>query len=293
MHVGCKMCDKLKMSMKKNLSRIFLIVVCGLVAVGCSEYSKLLKSNNFDAMYDLAVEYYDAERYTRAADIFEVISPYYSGSLKEDTVTYYKGAAYYKMGDFINSETIFDNFRRQFGRSVYLEDAEYMYAMGFYFSSPDPERDQTATLRAITAINEYLGRYPESSKKEVCEERIAELQQKLHDQAYLNAMTYLKIGYHQSAVIALQNALDKYPRSTHREELLFRIVEANYEYASNSHASRQVDRYLNTLDAYYNLIAEYPESEFRNEADRMYRAAKRFLDRRGVDTEEPIEEEVE
>ncbi|MBQ6604901.1 MAG: hypothetical protein IIX17_04785, partial [Tidjanibacter sp.] len=72
-----------------------------------------------------------------------------------------------------------------------------------------------------------------------------------------------------------------------------RIVEANYEYASNSHASRQVDRYLNTLDAYYNLIAEYPESEFRNEADRMYRAAKRFLDRRGVDTEEPIEEEVE
>ena len=49
MHVGCKMCDKLKMSMKKNLSRIFLIVVCGLVAVGCSEYSKLLKSNNFDA----------------------------------------------------------------------------------------------------------------------------------------------------------------------------------------------------------------------------------------------------
>lgn len=293
MHVGCQMCDKLKISMMKNLSRIFVIVVCGLLAVSCSEYSKLLKSKDFDGMYAKAIEYYDAEKYTRAADLLEAISPYYSGSLKEDTVTYFKGAARYKMGDFISSETIFDEFRRQFGRSVYLEDAEYMYAMGFYFSSPGPERDQTATLRAITAINEYLGRYPESEKKDVCNERLAELEQKLHDQAYLNAMTYLKIGYHQSAVIALQNALDKYPRSTHREELLFRIVEANYEYASNSRAIRQVDRYLNTLDAYYNLIAEFPESKFRREADRMYRVAKRFLDRRGVSTDEQAEDTEE
>ena len=146
---------------------------------------------------------------------------------------------------------------------------------------------------AITAINEYLGRYPDSPKKEQCEARLDELQNKLYDQAYLNAMTYLKIGYHQSAVLALKNALDKYPRSPHREELLFRILEANYEYASNSRAARQVDRYLNTLDAYYNLIAEYPESEFRREADRMYNTAKRYLDRRGVDTEQVGEEQEE
>lgn len=279
--------------MKKNFLRIVFVLLCGLTAISCSEYSKLLKSNNFDAMYERAVEYYEAEKYTRAADLLEVVAPYYSGALKEDTITYYKGAAYYKMGDFINSETIFDDFRRRFGRSAYLEDAEYMYAMGFYFSSPGPERDQTATLRAITAINEYLGRYPDSPKKEQCEARLDELQNKLYDQAYLNAMTYLKIGYHQSAVLALKNALDKYPRSPHREELLFRILEANYEYASNSRASRQVDRYLNTLDAYYNLIAEYPESEFRREADRMYNTAKRYLDRRGVDTEQVGEEQEE
>lgn len=274
-----------EISMNKSLLKIVLIALCGLMAMSCSEYSKLLKSNNFDAMYEKAVEYYEIEKYSRAVDLLEVVAPYYSGALKEDTVTYYTGAAYYKMGDFFNSETIFDDFRRRFGRSAFLEDVEYMYAMGFYFSSPDPERDQTATLRAISAINEYLGRYPDSPKKEVCDERLVELQNKLYDQAYLNAMTYLKIGYHQSAVLALQNALDKYPRSPHREELLFRILEANYEYASNSRASRQVDRYLNTLDAYYNLIAEYPASEFRRNADRMYRNAKRYLDRRGVDTE--------
>ncbi len=236
-------------------------------------------------MYERAVEFYDAEKYTRSAELLEIISPYFKGSLKEDTVTYYTGASYYKMGDFITSESIFDEFRHTFGRSSYLEDVEYMYAMGFYFSSPKPDRDQTATIKAISAINEYLGRYPNSSKKELCEERIEELQNKLYDQVFVNAMTYLKIERYQSAVVALQNALDKYPRSPHREELLYRILEANYEYASNSRAVRQVDRYLNTLDAYYNLIAEYPESEYRRNADRMYNTAKRYLDRRGVDTE--------
>ncbi len=267
------------------------MAICTLLAVGCSEYNKLLKSNDYDAMYERAVEFYDMEKYARSAELLEIISPYFRGSLKEDTVTYYTGASYYKMGDFFTSEAIFDEFRHTFGRSTYLEEVEYMYAMGFYFSSPKPERDQTATIKAIAAINEYLGRYPQSTKKDLCEERIEELQNKLYDQAYLNAMTYLKVERYQSAVVALQNALDKYPRSPHREELLYRILEANYEYASNSRTVRQVDRYLNTLDAYYNFVAEYPESEYRRSADRMYNTAKRYLDRRGVETEEQDEDD--
>lgn len=162
----------------------------------------------------------------------------YAQSARADTLAYYTGLCYYKSGDFVSSAELFDGFRRRFGRSPFLEDAEYMYAKGFYFSSPKPEYDQTATHQALQAITEYLDRYPNSVKKDQLIENMIELRQKLYDKAFMNAKVYYDIGYYNSAVTALQNAIDMYPESGHREELAYLIVSAHCLYARNSVASR-------------------------------------------------------
>ena len=59
---------------------------------------------------------------------------------------------------------MFDTYRRTFGRSPFIEDAEGMYAMCFYYLSPSPQRDQTVTGQAIVAISEFMSRYPDSEK---------------------------------------------------------------------------------------------------------------------------------
>ena len=93
----------------------------------------------------------------------------------------------------------------------------------------------------------------------------------------MNAYTYYKIGKHKSAIVALKNALRKYPETPHREELMYLIVGSGYELAHNSVQRKQTDRYLSMLDSYYTFIAEFPESTHRKEVDRMAKEAKDYL----------------
>ena len=53
-----------------------------------------------------------------------------------------------------------------------------------------------------------------------------------------------------------------------------------YRLADNSVESKQVDRFLSMIDAYYSFIAEYPDSKHVRELERMAKAARTFLDKR-------------
>ena len=139
------------------------------------------------------------------------------------------------------------------------------------------QRDQTVTGQAIVAISEFMSRYPDSEKYGQFEQMRNELTGRLHDKEFLNAYTYYKIGKHKSAIVALKNALRKYPETPHREELMYLIVGSGYELAHNSVQRKQTDRYLSMLDSYYTFIAEFPESTHRKEVDRMAKEAKDYL----------------
>lgn len=266
---------------------IFRLIVVGCVAalVGCGNFNKLLKTNDSEKMYHAAIDYYNTGDYQHALQLLQEIAPRYASTMRADTILYYTGCCFYKQGDFSTSATIFDEYRRTYGRSPLLEDVEYMHAMGFYFSSPEPSRDQTTTLQAIKAIGEYMERYPESPKMGVCEMRVEELRGKLYDKSFINARTYYKTERYKAAIIAFENALAEFPETPHREEILFLTLDASYRLASNSISSLQVDRYLDAMDAYYNFISEFPESKHARAAERMHRAAKRFLAKHNADVE--------
>ncbi|MBO7197306.1 MAG: outer membrane protein assembly factor BamD [Tidjanibacter sp.] len=267
---------------KTQLSRM-AILAAFVAMIGCSPFNKLLKLNDSEQMYTAAIRYYDEGDFQHALQLFQEITPRYASTMRADTIMYYTGCCYYKQGDFSTSGSIFDEYRRTYGRSPLLEDVEYMHAMGFYFSSPQPTRDQTATLQAISAISEFMERYPASPKLGVCEMRIEELKNKLYDKSFLNARTYYKTERYKAAIIAFRNALAEFPETPHREEILFLTLDSCYKLASNSISTLQVDRYLDAMDAYYNFVSEFPESKHRREAERMQRASKRYLAKHNAD----------
>ena len=94
-----------------------------------------------------------------------------------------------------------------------------------------------------------------------------------------NAKLYYDIGYYNSAIVALRNAINTYPESNHRELLSYLIVRSHYLYAKNSVETKQRQRYMDMQDAYYSFVAEYPESAYRKEADKMQADSKKFLDK--------------
>ncbi len=271
--------------MDRTILRIFTVALAAILLAGCSSYSKLMKSGDHEKMYEKGLEYYKARKYQRTLQLFEEIDPYYAGTSREDTIKFHMAAACYNQGDFETSGMLFDQFRRSHRGSPYLEQAEFMYAMGFYYSSPNPERDQTNSIKAIMAITEYMDRYPNTIKKDDLNERIAELQRKLYDKEYLNAKTYYTIGKYKAATIALKNALDASPDNPHREEMMYLVTKSGYLLAFHSIPSMQMDRYLKMMDYYLNFASEFPDSKYSNELAKMMDHAKEYVAQNSTDTE--------
>ena len=235
------------------------------------------------AKYSEALEYYQKEKWSRASTLFEGVQHYYIGTPREDSVSFFNARCKFKNRDYDTASALFDDFRRKFGRSAFIEDAEGMYALCFYYLSPGPSRDQTMTGQALIAINEFMSRYPHSDRVENFKQINGELTQRLHDKSYLNAYTYYKIGRYKSAIVSLKNALKQFPDSNHREEIMYMIVDASYRFANNSIANKQTDRYLSMLDSYLSFKEEFPESTHIKSLDRMAQQARDYLDRNNKD----------
>ncbi len=251
---------------------LIVIVVCS-----CSPTHKILKSGTPDMIYKQAVKLHNEEEWNRAIQLFSSAEPYYMGTNREDSLLFYKARCYYKDNDFEMATQLLDEFRRTYGRSVFLEDAEGMYTMSYYYLSPAPDRDQGITKIAITAIDEFVSRHPDSKQVETFLEIKDELIGRLHKKSFLNAYVYFKIGRYKSSIVAFKNAMKEYPNSEYREEISFYIVASSYELAHNSVIEKKEDRYLSMIDSYYTFIAEFPGSERRAEVDKMLKEARAYI----------------
>ena len=181
----------------------------------------------------------------------------------------------------------FDLQRRRFGQSPFVEEAEYHYAMGFYYMSPPANRDQTSTHMAITSINEYLQRYPNSLKKQLCLIRLDELQQTLAPRQIVHQRTDVLQdeagGYKSSGRRPAGNARSgSTPKHTapggdtlpHRE-----IIATNWRPTRSMRWKRTVTSICWTLLIHVRF-RNFPESGYRRELDRFREtAAREYLDK--------------
>ena len=173
--------------MKKILFYLLGIVALSASLSGCSGINRLIKGGDPEAIYAKGVELYDAGKWSKAITLLQNVENYYSGTSKADTLSFYIARAHFKNRSYDTASELFDTYRRTFGRSPFIEDAEGMYAMCFYYLSPSPQRDQTVTGQAIVAISEFMSRYPDSEKYGQFEQMRNELTGRLHDKEFLNA----------------------------------------------------------------------------------------------------------
>ncbi len=278
--------------MKQRVARVaiqLLTIVSIFAMASCSVTKQAIKSGDPQIIYEKAIELYEGEDWTKASKLFESAQPYYSGTQREDTLAFYNARCKFKNYAYDEAMQKFDDFRRKFGRSAFLEDSEGMYTLCYYYMSPVAERDQATTQSAIIAIDEFLSRYPESRQVENFKQLREDLILRLHKKTFINAYSYYKIGKYKSAIVAFKNAKRKYPESGYREEISFYTVASSFELADNSVLSKKEDRFLQMLDSYYTLIGEFPESSYRKEADNMVVKAKKYLDHQNAIREGSVE----
>jgi outer membrane protein assembly factor BamD len=240
------------------------------------------KSNDFEYKYDYAKRAYDQGKYQQASTLFKDCSTVFKGSDKAEECMYLLAMSHYENKDYVTSGPYFQTYYSRYPKGKYTEPARFYCGYGYYLDSPDPQLDQSLTLKAIEELQAFLDYYPRSDKVAIAQNAIFELQDKLTLKQLQNAQLYYNLGNYlgnnyESAVIVAKNAIKNYPYSKYKEDLELLVLKARYQEADMSVDERKADRFREVVDEYYSFINNYPDSPNRNEAENIYKIAQKYV----------------
>jgi len=256
--------------MIKRAIKNTLILSLLVLYVGCSEFRKIQKSDDWKLKYDAALKYYERKDYYRAVILFDQITPYIRGSAEAELVQFYYAYAHFYQKQYLLASHYFKNFHDTYNRSEYALEAFYMYGFSLYKQSPIYNLEQSSTVEAITALQAFLNRYPGSEYRTEAINIQAELRLKIEKKSYENAKLYFKIGKLSSSLIALDNFKKDHPDSILAEDASYLLVQASYKYAKESILSRQKERYYDCIEHYEEFIDNYPDSKYLKDIQDYY-----------------------
>ena len=270
----------LKATILKMRKFIFLIPL--LLLASCGEYNKVLKSNDIDYKFDYAKRAFEQRKFTQSTTLLEPLIVPLRGGPKGEEALFLLAMSYYENKDYLNSGINFKTYYSRYPKGKFAELARFYSGYGYYLDSPDPQLDQTMTVKAIEELQGFIDYFPNSDKVTIAQNAMFEMQDKLTLKELQNAQLYYNLGNYmgnnyESAIITAQNALKTYPYSKYREDFEMLILKAKYQEARQSVEEKKQDRYQDGVDEYFSFINNYPESKNRGEADNIYNLARRHV----------------
>ncbi len=264
------------------MRKLILVVFVFSMFFSCSQYQLLLKSTDYELKYEKAMEFYEAGDYMRASTLLNELMGIYRGTDKAETINFRYAKSLYGLQQYTLAQHYFNQFAKTYPSSELVEECHYMSAYCYYMLSPNPRLDQTDTENAINEFQLFINLYPNSDKVAEASKIITELTDKLVYKSYLSAKLYYNLGTYmgnnyQSAVIAAQNCLKKYPDTKYREDLSFLVLESKYVMAENSVYSKIDKRMRDAIDEYFSFINEFPESKYMEDAVKIFDKASKVV----------------
>ena len=273
--------------MKKML--MTLALAC-LLLTGCAgEFNKVYKTTDVNYRYEYAKQSFAEGKYTRAATLLMELITQKKGHDDAEEALYMLGMAEYKSGDFESASATFKKYYQTYPKGVYAEEASYYVGQALYESAPEPRLDQTPTIGAINAYQQFLDNFPNSELRPKAQERLFELQDKLIMKELLSAQLYYNLGgyfgninssnesNYIASIITAENALKLYPFTKWREDFSLIIMKSKFELAENSTEDKRVERYRDAEDESYGFLNEYPESKNSSLAKKFIAKCKKVV----------------
>lgn len=252
----------------------------------CGRFQKLLKSNDYEEKYAMAIEFYDLEKYNKTVQLLDQVTPIYRGTDKAENIDFLYAMCHYNQKDYILASYYFKRYYQSYPKSAKAEEALYMSAYANYLDSPRSSLDQETTVDAIQEMKLFISRFPNSEKTILAKDLIAEMESRLELKSFDMAKLYFKMNDFKAAIASFQAFIKQYQSSIYHEEAMFLIIKANYEYAINSISIKQEERFSETSEAYVDFISQFPESKYLKEAEKINAVALTYIKKSTVEEEE-------
>lgn len=277
-------------------SRLFflplLLVLTMLTA--CSEFSAVLKSDDYEYKYEVAKALYADGQYRQAAELFSMLLAPLKGTSYGEESLYMLAESNLKAKDYESAAMFFKKYYQVYPKGHYMEMARFNSGYSLYKQVADIRLDQTSTMEAIREYQDFLDYCPNTGLKEQTHAVIYELQDRLVEKEYLSAKLYYDLGTYtlnsiyggnnyEACVVTAQNALKDYPYASAglRENLSILILRAKYHLARQSVEAKRVERFRDAIDEYYAFENDFPESKYLQEANSIFRYSQRMVERKG------------
>lgn len=184
-------------------------------------------SQSPEQLFALAEEQLKEDRAKTAAFYFDEVERLYPYSaLAKDAmlmsaVASYRGREY---GQAVLAAERFIGFYPSDDKTAY---ARYVIAQSYYEQIVDVGRDQGTTAQARQALDELLTRHPESEYAKDAQLKMEATLDQLSGKEMMVGRYYLKRGNYIGAINRFQTVVKQYDTTSHVEEALHRLVEAN------------------------------------------------------------------
>jgi len=254
--------------MQKIKNYIFILLFTSTL-FSCSEYQKVLNKGNIQDQYKMATKMYEAQKYSKAIQLFEKITPSYRGKPQMERIQYMVAQSHYNTKQYSLAAYYFDKFVKNYPKSSKVEEAAYLSAYSYYKASPRYSLDQKDTNEALNAMQNFIYKYPASDKVVEANKTIKELTFKLEKKAFEIAKQYYKIQDYISAVTAFDNFLGDYLGSSLKEDAMYYKFKAAYELGINSYITKKEERLKNAIKAQERLKRNFPKSKYLSETEKL------------------------
>ena len=270
------------MNMKCILSLSLGLVI---LLTGCaSEFSSVYKTADNVYKYEYAKQCFAMGKFDNAATLLAELITIQKGKTTAQESLYMLGMAQYCNRDYESASATFRKYYQSYPKGDYAEQASFYIGQSLFESMPDPRLDQSSTIGAINAYQNFMDIYPDSPLREQAQNRLFILQDNLIMKEYLSAELYYNLGgyfgninantesNYESCIITAQNALKTYPFTNMREKFSILIMKSKYELAQNSSEEKRIERYREAEDECYGFLNEFPESD-------ECKTAQKYIDR--------------
>lgn len=269
--------------MKKYV--ISLAALTLLFSSCASEFNRVYKTTDNDYKYEFAKECFARGKFNQAITLLQELVTIQKGTDNAQECLYMLAMAEYCDRDYESASATFKKYYQTYPKGIYAEQAAFYIGQSLYQSTPEPRLDQTSTINAISAYQDFLDFFPESQLKEKAQSRMFDLTDKLVLKEYLSAKLYYNLGdyfgnctnggsNYEACIVTSENALKTYPFTKMREEFAVLIMKSKYELARQSIEEKKIERYRDAEDECYGFINEYPESSERKTAEKYIKRCK-------------------
>ena len=231
-----------------------VMLVAVFLLAACSG-SDVAENPTAESEFRLGMEEYLDENYQEAIQHFEVIRLQYPGSAVADSARYFSALSRFQREEYLLASYEFNQIIVGGASRELMADAYFQFAQCYYELSPDVQRDQTYTTRAIDALQNFIEAYPSHPKAQQAEKQTLELVNRLAEKEFLTGVLYENMEAPESALIYFRTVTDRYYNTDFADDGMAGVVRSLLA----------LKRYGDAVAAAKEFAEKHPDSEYRSE----------------------------